>query len=287
MKSILKTILNRFLQRKYQINLETLIAAAQVPKRKFELAKSIAIDVSLPNKILVGTHHKTGTAWMMNIFRRISYFHSLVYFQGKQEEIPDEYDIFFQDHSYFDFEALSEPYRGAHLIRDPRDVIISGCFYHQKSGENWLHLSRSDLGGMTYQEKINSYSDVDDQIMFEMEHAGKRTIEEMVDWNYSNPNIFELKYEDLIRDKELSLFHDLFIFLRFPGEAIPGLLEIAYRNSLFSGNLERSSHIRSGKTGQWKDFFTEDHKTRFLDLFPDTLIELGYEKDHTWAVNNE
>jgi hypothetical protein len=283
MKTILKRVLNNYLSRRYQTNLDALLSAAQVPKRKFELAKNLTLDIHPPQKILIGTHHKTGTAWMMNIFRKVAYFHSLAYYQGKQDQLPAEFDIFLQDHSYFDFDTLPGPYRGVHLIRDPRDVIISGCFYHQKSEEYWLHLSRQDLGGMTYQEKINSYDNREDQILFEMEHAGRRTIQEMLAWDYHQAQFFEVKYEELIADDNLSLFHDMFTFLGFPGESIPGLLEIAYHNSLFSGNLDKSLHIRSGKSKQWEAFFSQKHKNRFLAMFDHALIDLGYESDHSWA----
>ena len=54
-------------------------------------------------------------------------------------------------------------------------------------------------------------------------------------WDYSRPEFYELKYEDLVDDVQLLLFHEVFISLGFPGSVIPHLLSIAYENSLFSG----------------------------------------------------
>ncbi len=277
--------LDMFSTQKMKSKLLSFFFGSQFRTREAELAKMLALDTAPANKILVGTHHKTGTAWMMKVFWNISHFHSLKYYQGKQEQLPPDYDIFFQDHSYFDFDLLESPFRGLHLIRDPRDVIISGCFYHQKADEDWLQYPREDLEGATYQEKINEPSNLDEKILFEMEHAGKRTIEEMLAWNYQDPLIMEVKYEDLIVDNDLSLFHEIFTFLGFPGPGIPSLLAIAYENSLFSGNFDRSFHIRSGKIEQWREYFTTLHKEKFLALFDDALIQLGYESDHKWAVN--
>ena len=141
----------------------------------------------LPHKILVGTHHKTGTVWLNNIFRTLCRFHSLTYFNGSQAELPEDYDVFIQDHTRFDLAALKDSYRGIHMVRDPRDVVLSGCFYHQKSQESWLHEPMDEYGGMTYQEKINTYSTPDEQILFEMENSGRVTINEMLDWDYQNP----------------------------------------------------------------------------------------------------
>ena len=243
---------------------------------------NLELGCEIPYKILVGTHHKTGTAWLSSIFKSICNYHSLIYYEGKQDNLPEQFDLFFQDHSKFDFSSWKTPFRGVHMIRDPRDVIVSGCFYHKKSREEWLHKPRKEFNGLTYQQKINSYSDINDQILFEMENVGKGNIDDMLNWNYIHPSFYEIKYEDLIEDTNLMLFHEIFNFLEFPGKVIPSLLAISYNNSLFSGKLQQSVHIRSGKKSQWKQYFKQIHKERFWDLFNNALIKLGYEQDHNW-----
>ncbi len=238
---------------------------------------------SLTNKVLVGSHHKTGTVWLDSIFREICTFHDLIYYSGSSEKLPEKFNVFFQDHSIFNLEEIDESFRGLHIIRDPRDVIISGCFYHQKSREKWLHKRRKNLGGSTYQEAINNHENLDDKILFEMENLGRKTISDILRWNYSNPLFYEIKYEELILDHDLKLFHDIFLFLGFPGSVIPSLLAIAHRNSLFGGLKKQGKHIRSGKTKQWEIFLKKTHRSRFLEIFGDALIRLGYEKDNKWA----
>jgi hypothetical protein len=237
----------------------------------------------LSNRILVGTHHKTGTVWLKSIFNSICHYHSLIFYVGKQENLPVNFDVFLEGHSRFDFESIEFPDRGIHIIRDPRDIILSGAFYHQKSNENWLHYPREKLNGLTYQQKINSYKNLDDKILFEMEHAGRNTITAMQRWNYANPYFHEVKYEELIDDVNLTLFHNLFCFLGFPGSIPPSLLAISYKNSLFSGIHHKSIHIRSGKKNQWRNYFKGFHNDRFLELFGDVLLQLGYEADDNWA----
>lgn len=249
--------------------------------------KNLRFACTLPRKIIIGTHHKTGTAWLRSVFKTICDCHSLVFFAGSQENLRDGFDVFFQPHSIFQFDAFKVPFFGLHMIRDPRDVIISGCFYHQRSDEKWLHKSMKQFQGLSYQEKINSYSNIDDQILFEMENGGKYTIDRMLEWNYNMPDFFEVKYEDLIEDHDLALFHRIFTFLGFPGEAIPTLLGIAYSASLFSGQPRPSIHVRSGKTGQWENYFKSFHKKRFLQLFGDALIRLGYEENDNWARDSQ
>lgn len=242
--------------------------------------------INLPCKILIGTHHKTGTVWMISLFKAICNAFKLRFFVGEQNDMPDDFHVFLQNQSKFDFELFPFPYKGLHLIRDPRDMLVSGCFYHQTSSEKWLHVKRENLEGMTYQEKINSYKDLEDKILFEMEHSGRHHIRKILQWDYKNADFFEVKYEDLIADKDLMIFHKIFTFLGFPGKAIPELLKISYTKSLFSGSVDRPGHIRSGRPQQWKEHFTPKLKDKFIELFGDALIELGYEKNNDWKVKN-
>ena len=236
----------------------------------------------IDRKVLVGSHHKTGCVWMRKVFSRIAKGLDLVYYAGSWGSLPENnFDIFIDNKSQFQLNLLPA-YRGLHLIRDPRDIIISGCFYHQKADEKWLHTKRKEFAGLTYQEKINSYSSLDDQILFEMEHTAAITITEITEWDYSNSNFIEVKYESLIEDYNLILFHQIFTFLGFPGRFIPNILEIAHQNSIFSGKVKKSIHVRSGKTNQWEDFFKDKHKRRFIELFRDILVKLGYEQENTW-----
>ena len=241
------------------------------------------IRTKLNHKILVGTHHKIGTVWMGSIFKKISQNLGLVFYSGKQKSLPENFDIFFEHHSYFDFNQLQMDHKGLHLVRDPRDTIISGCFYHQKAKEKQLHIKKDKFGGLTYQEKINSYDSLDDKLLFEMEYAARGTIVDMLKWDYSNSAFMEVKYEELVTDINLLLFHKIFTNLEFSGEHIPEVLRIAYDNSLFSGNLKKLPHVRSGRPSQWKNYFKPIHKKRFIELFGDALIKLGYENNNDWA----
>jgi hypothetical protein len=222
---------------------------------------------------------------MYKIFHEIAVELNLRFYRVGVESLPANADIILGGHSRFALESLQVGYRGLHLIRDPRDRIVSGCFYHQKANEPWLHERKAALGGSTYQEKLNSYASFDDKLLFEMEHSGKFGVQEMLNWDYENPNFFEVKYEDLINDMDLLLFHRIFTFLGFSGQTIPRILEIAYQNSLFSDNIPKSVHVRSGESGQWKQYFKPAHRRRFVELFGEALVTLGYEKNNAWADN--
>lgn len=239
----------------------------------------------LPNwPILVGTHHKTGTVWLRDIFLKISRKTNIPFIVNSNKNLLSKPHIYFNEESSFDFEIMTnQAYKGVHMIRDPRDIAISGMFYHQKSKEAWLHENLPAFNGITYQQKINSYNNLDDRLYFEMENAALRNTQLIKSWNYSNENFLEIKYEQLINDSDLKLFHNIFTFLGFKGQGIQLCLKIAYSKSLFSKKKKKTSHIRSGQTRQWEKYFKPVHKKRFYELHGDLLVELGYEKDNLWV----
>jgi hypothetical protein len=114
-----------------------------------------------------------------------------------------------------------------------------------------------------------------------MEYVSGSTIKSMAAWDYSDNSFINVKYEDLIQDYNLTLFHEIFTFLGFPGHAIPSLLGIAHQRSIFSGSnfIAQKTHIRSGKSAQWKEYFTDQIEDKFKIMFgEDLLLKLGYKE---------
>jgi len=240
-----------------------------------------------PSLILIGTHHKAGTHWLAGIFRAIAEKHFLGLYEGPQLADLSRYDLFFQDHSDFTLNTLKN-YRGLHMVRDPRDIIVSGCFYHQRAEESWMHIPRKRYEGLSYVQRINSFDTVQEQLLFEMEHIGLLTLRDMYSWNYRNKHFLEVQYENLIDDRELTEFRKVFTFLQKDNSVlaqfhIDDLLQLAHDNSLFSGKVNDGGHVRSGEASQWREHFDTKLSQRFVELFGDLLIRLGYEQDHSWA----
>lgn len=236
---------------------------------------------SQTDRVLVGTHHKCGTVWMKGVFSAVCDQLSLVFYTGEQRHLPRRYDVFFQDHSRFRFSTLIGPHRGLHLIRDPRDVIISGVFYHERcTSERWLTVPNPKFQGRSYQQTLAGLPSLEEKMRFEMLH-GPRSIRDMLAWNYRNPVFYEAKYEDLIEDVELRRFRAIFTFLGYPEDQMADLLQLAFDGSLFSGRT--SAHVRSGQPRQWQSYFTKPLHRQFLECFGDALVRLGYEQNDQWC----
>ncbi|HEX3663658.1 MAG TPA: sulfotransferase domain-containing protein [Rhizomicrobium sp.] len=241
---------------------------------------------------LIATHHKTGSVWMRTVFRAIGRALGVPFINPNRKlsldrDAPPEAGIIFSDHSDFSSCArlLDHPRsRIMHIIRDPRDVLISAMHYHRHAKETWLHAPRKGLGGMSYQEKLNRLRDDQSRYIFEMERSSMRVISDMQKWNYQRTNSFECKYEELIADEEMEIVSKLLTHLGFEDHELEMCRGIFWENSLF-GKLKgsQSTHIRSGALRQWPTVFDTSLAAAFLERFPDALVRLGYESDNSWA----
>jgi len=94
------------------------------------------------------------------------------------------------------------------------------------------------------------------------------------------PSVQRIHFEDLINDRAATLNHIIDRFIAsVPLEAPRRLIFESLESSI---NPSRSPTFRSGKTGEWKRQFTEEHKQIFKNVAGDLLIRLGYEKDDNW-----
>jgi hypothetical protein len=94
------------------------------------------------------------------------------------------------------------------------------------------------------------------------------------------PAVMKIHFEDLIHDRPgtLNRISDHFLArvpLRAPRQLILETLETSI-------NPKRSPTFRSGRTGEWKKYFTEGHKRIFKDVAGDLLVKLGYEHNNAW-----
>ena len=72
-----------------------------------------------------------------------------------------------------------ENVRVLHLIRDPRDVVISAMHYHKASRETWLHEPIPGYDNLTYQRALRSLPTRFAQYVFEMDNSSASTLRDM------------------------------------------------------------------------------------------------------------
>lgn len=230
-------------------------------------------------------HHRSGTVWFTRVLSTVARQYGLHFQEGKQEDLKPSTEVFLQDHSRIDRSALPS-YRGSHMIRDPRDMVVSGYHYHLWTEENWARVPRDEYNGKSFQEALNDAGKKRGMIL-EMERFCREDLQDMLRWEYDDPAFLELKYEDVIAD-EASHFEALFEHYGFHEEAVEVGLDVARYYSFQNlsgrsfGEVEEESHLRSGRTSQWEDHFDDELKDRFKELAGDAVVRLGYEEDNDW-----
>ena len=100
-----------------------------------------------------------------------------------------------------------------------------------------------------------------------------------VDW-LNHPEVLTIHFEDLINARTATLTRIMDHFLT--RASLPSTRQLILDSLESSINPSRSPTFRSGKTGEWKQHFTEEHKKIFKDIAGDLLIKLGYEKNNAW-----
>lgn len=281
------------------------------------------------NKYLFFGHHKCATRYIINILNIVNKylelnhieFHNDELFNSNLENIIIQKNLDFVYYTNAKYKHITKidsnnilNYKGFHLIRDPRDILISAYFSHKNSHpvNDWTELKK-------IKNKLSSVS-LSEGIKYEMSLL-KENLIDLEKWNYSNPNIYEVKFEDLIKNP-VEIIIDIFVYLDlvdfdYFDESIKNLskeLINSISNKLIkkkpiktkkipltkllnaivvndfkrlsngrsNGIEDKFSHYRKGISGDWKNYFNNDIKEKFKTDFPNLLIKLGYEESNEW-----
>ncbi|HSB00440.1 MAG TPA: sulfotransferase domain-containing protein [Anaerolineales bacterium] len=163
------------------------------------------------------------------------------------------------------------------IFRDPRDVAVSHVFYVTDMEARHVHHDYyQSLPDFNARLRVSILGRPDANVEFP--NIAER-FAPYLGW-LDQPAVLTIHFEDLINDRLRTLERISAHFLaRVPLQAPRQSILEALESSI---NPQRSPTFRSGKTGEWKKYFTEEHKKTFKEVAGDLLIRLGYEKDHHW-----
>jgi hypothetical protein len=250
--------------------------------------------------LCVGTHHKTGTVWMRRVLHEIKRDQDVPLMQCNRaaklkKAATSGPQIIVSWQSTFPAELRALPHaRFLHMIRDPRDVLLSGMRYHRKAPlgrENFLAQTRDDLGGRTYQDHLNALPTDMDRWLFEMHNKHAQTVAEMLAWDRTGPNTVDVRYEDMIVDVDCVQFRAILTDFAIEGIDIDRAVHSFWLHSLFGGvaqeeNLgeQHALHITSGSVAQWKTQMPRTLAEIYADQYGPALKTLGYADDDSWVM---
>lgn len=208
-------------------------------------------------------------------------------YYSPQDGIGNNADIILFSHSEIDPATLDGKYRGTHVIRDPRDLLVSAYFYHLRTQEAWCTTPNPKHNripdDMSYQQYLQTMS-IEQGLIFELDAVAGGEIRGMRRWNYHNENILELRFEDFIGN-ERQIFTRIFEWYGFAGPDLTTAVDIADRLSLnnVSADDKSARHARQGsRVGQWGDFFTPEVSRQFKRRYARAVVELGYAENNDW-----
>ena len=163
------------------------------------------------------------------------------------------------------------------IFRDPRDVVVSHVFYVTDMEARHVHHEYyQSLPDFNARLRISILGRPDSEAEFP-DIAGR--FAPYMDW-LDHPEVLTIHFEDLIHNRTAALTRIMeHLLARVSLSATRQLILDSLETSI---NPKKSPTFRSGKTGEWKKHFTEEHKKIFKDVAGDLLVNLGYEKNNDW-----
>ncbi|WP_084696243.1 sulfotransferase domain-containing protein [Salisaeta longa] len=271
------------------------------------------------------SHHKCATGWTNSIVREVCFhtgcnhytFHGVGNYSSFRglDAVVREKDIEFLAFTNARISEVKKlrPHRGFHVVRDPRDVLVSAYYSHlyTHGTDNWQVLK-------SHREQLESLSK-ENGLLKEIQFS-KQNMINMYKWDYNQKHILEIKMEELTASPSES-FRRILTHLGLTVQSsgpIPWLTQkmnrLLYALNHRLGNsvpthirkeghvhtnifksimayhefkkvkkrdLKRrdgkKSHYRKGKSGDWRDHFTDRVANAFDREYRGIVRKLGYE----------
>src|SRR5690606_27592061 len=164
------------------------------------------------------------------------------------------------------------------MYRDPRDLLVSQVYFatdmHEEHGMHAYYNSLPDFG-----ERLKvAITGVDKDNLHMV--SVKQRYDGVFQW-LEQKNVMCIRFEDLINNRDATL-NQMLDEVEKTGYKISTPRKKALSVLIQAIQPKKSHTFRSGKTGGWKEYFTEEHKKLFKEVTGDLLVKLNYEKNNDW-----
>lgn len=228
-------------------------------------------------------HHRCATNWMRRFLRdicQIIRYNYIVLGGDRSRDISSRwrsYTFYLHVNSTVEtMKAVPDQARGFHVIRDPRDVLISDYFSRRYS--HGIHSPKQ----MELRRYLESHN-LEEGLLHMIDRCAY--FNQIEGWPLGKrPNILDVKYEDILADEK-----DMFVRIighlgiRIPDRTLEDIVEKSSFKVL-SGGRERGEenpyhHYRKGMAGDWKNYMKEHGHVyhAFYQRYGHLTRQLGYE----------
>jgi hypothetical protein len=265
---------------------------------------------ALAHQILVFAYHKSGSSLFEKVMGRIAarFGWQVATRYGRVLDLDRQTDIFILSHSLLGL-TLRRPYRGVRIIRDPRDIWVSGYLYHRHCSEGWcistdfnlappILFPRVDfsvqhrperwkrdsikrLGGRSYQQNLLE-RDRADGLAFELAGYTGATLDAMRLWS-PKPEVIDVQLEQVSASFDSTMLR-VFRHLGFDeAQCAAALAEAAAEDvaRMDDAVVASNAHIHSRTLSKWRDVLTAAQVAGFESRYADLITGLGYELSGT------
>jgi hypothetical protein len=188
-----------------------------------------------------------------------------------------------------DLERLGRA-RISRFVRDPRDLVVSGYFYHRRGAEAWTTLeapTEADwyfangcvpeglrASGKSLAGYLRSISE-EDGLLTELEFR-RYHFESMAAWPERHPDVVTYRYEEVVGD-EARVFGEIFDFYGL--SRVERSLGSWFVRRYSIRRMQADSHVRDPASGQWRKHFTPRVREAFDARHAGLVERLGYPVD--------
>lgn len=164
------------------------------------------------------------------------------------------------------------------VFRDPRDLLVSQVFFAtEMQVEHGMHDFYRSLPDFGERLKV-AITGIEREGLKMVSVQGR--YEGVLAW-LQQPGVLCIRFEDLINSRDTSL-NAMLDAVELTGYSIPLPREEALARLVKAIQPAKSRTYRTGKTGAWREYFTDEHKKLFKDVAGDLLVRLGYEDNNNW-----
>jgi hypothetical protein len=257
-------------------------------------------------KLFIFCLHKVGTVLFSKIMngvgKKLGLRVKVLY--GMVDQIDPRDDVVIFAHSLINVDLSKIPHRGIRILRDPRDIWISGYLYHKRCDEPWCVNENFDLtapiqfprvpysqqhrsedwkrayleglNGKSYQRNLLGLDDARG-MEFEEDRYLAWTAEAMMNWK-GTADTREVKLEEIAErfDEEM-----LRIFQHFGFDARETSIAVKIAaehdtNRMSDEKIAKNNHIHSRSISKWRNTLTEEQLSRFDRRYGELIRTLGY-----------
>ena len=244
-------------------------------------------------QILISSYHKTGTTLIAHVMEKVAVRLglSIATKYGMAWGLDITSDIILLPHSLLGF-ALNRPFRSIRLVRDPRDIWVSGYLYHKRCTEGWCINTDFDLTSpilyprvdfsfqhrperwkRRYLQRLNGKSyqrnlvekDQSSGLEFELQGYTGSTLEAMQAWRSQSVSNMDVRLEELQRDYDTGMWAIL-RHLGLSDDECSLAVEIARSEDIMrmdDATIAKMPHVFSRTSSKWGEYLSPDQVRQF------------------------